>query len=670
MLGRLRDTDLLKRKSMIDCGDEVREREGVTMPDQESEDRMRLQPDGELLFAALPIGIVTLDLACRVTAANPEAQRLLGPRAGHFSAWLASEPRWEARHEDGSTFLPAEHPALTALASGEPFRYAVMGWRDRLQGSLRWFRVQAVPVRQGPQAGLIGVCALFEDITDYRQARIELNEARALAARRAAADEELRRGARYARRLIEVSLDPLVTISPEGKITDVNQATERATGRSREELVGTDFCDYFTEPEQARSGYQQVFLRGQVSDYPLVLRHASGREIEVLYNASVYHDEGGRVLGVFAAARDVTRTNAITRDLERHREHLEELVAQRTSELEAAMHAAQAANLAKSNFLANISHELRTPLNAITGQAYLLQQGGLDERQQEQIRSLQLAARQLLALIDDILDYTRIDSDAPPSARQVFAPAALLGKVIERLQDRAAAKGLWLHVRVEPEVPRWLAGDPVRIGQVLYKLADNGVKFTETGEVELAVMLEARAGDGVRLRFEVRDTGIGLETHEQEGLFDTFRQVDETATRRYGGAGLGLAIARKLVGLMDGRIGVESRKGQGSRFWFSVALGLPEAVPDAQAGTSGPLATCVETPDAGSVAAGGDERQWHELRQRLARMLRESDAASVDLCEQSAGLLQAMLGPRAAGLMQAVQGFDFDAALSELERSP
>jgi PAS domain S-box-containing protein len=146
-------------------------------------------------------------------------------------------------------------------------------------------------------------------------------------------EEEIRAASVYSRNLLEANLDPLVTISPEGKITDVNKASEQATGVPRERLIGKDFCDYFTEPEKARAGYQQVFSQGFVKDYPLTLRHASGKTIDVLYNASVYRNEAGEVEGVFAAARDITERNKLSEELKQHREHLEETVEKRTAAL-------------------------------------------------------------------------------------------------------------------------------------------------------------------------------------------------------------------------------------------------------------------------------------------------------------------------------------------------
>ncbi|MEO0004049.1 MAG: hypothetical protein RLZZ22_1741 [Pseudomonadota bacterium] len=793
------------------------------MPDQMAAACQLEQPDGDLLFDSLPIGIVILNPAGAVMAANPAAESILGPNVQPLRDWLAADPRWEAVHEDESPCLPAEYPARLALETGQVIHHAVMGLRDRQQDRLCWLRTQAVPIRGGADGCLRGVYALFEDITEQRQARIELNAARAAAARReiderllraaqatkmvesereryfrffnsasvlmaiVGADgiyqlvnpavkrmlgyemsefvgrffldlihpddrREVRRIARalhegrtvsdgfvnrglcrdggsrwlawsvvfspqeklfyavarditesrqaeaavraassYVRSLLEASLDPLLAISPQGKITDVNRATEAATGLGREALIGSDFSDYFTDPDKARGGYRLAFEQGQVSDYPLVLRHAGGRETEVLYNASVYRDASERVCGVFAAARDVTRINAIAKDLERHRHHLEELVGQRTRELEAAKLAAEAANQAKGAFFSNISHELRTPMNAIMGLSYLLQQGCLGARQQEQLKALQLASRQLQSLIEDILNYTRVDSGALHTAQQDFELDAVLETIVERLRERIAAKGLRLVVEVAPDVPRRLAGDPVQIGQVLHKLADNAVKFTDAGLVKLAVRREAREvrdARGTWLRFEVSDTGIGLGADDQCHLFESFQQVDAGLTRRYGGTGLGLAIARKLVELMGGRIGVESQKGQGSRFWFSLPLGLadPGRCPCPSAVAATPVVQRPADPawaaPAGEPALAGstdepagnsateprepDRSQWPRLQHRLAQLLREDDAGSIPLCEQHAALLQQMLGARYAPLMQAMRGFDFEAALGQL----
>lgn len=784
------------------------------MPDPIVAVRQLEQPDGDLLFTSLPIGIVILDPAGAIMAANPAAETILGPGVQPLRDWLAADPRWEAMHEDESPFLPAEHPAWLALSTGQIVQHAVMGLRDRQQDRLCWLRLQAVPIRGGAGGALQGVYALFEDITEQRQARIELNAARAAAAQREIderlqqaaqttkmvesereryfrffnsasvlmvivgadgiiklvnpavkrmlgyevadfvgrsylelihpddrlaaqqavqalhecqngsdgfvnrclsqdgssrwlawnavfspqenlfyavarditesrqAEEALRAASNYARSLLEASLDPLVTISPQGKITDVNRATEAATGLGREALIGSDFSDYFTDPDKARSGYEQAFEQGQVSDYPLVLRHAGGRETEVLYNASVYRDELNRICGVFAAARDVTRINAIAKDLARYRDHLEELVGQRTRELEAAKLAAEVADQAKSAFLSNISHELRTPMNVIMGLSYLLQQGCLGVQQQEQLKALQLASRQLQSLIEDILNYTRVDSGALHTAQQDFELDGVLETIAARLRDRVVAKGLELVIEVAPDVPHRLSGDPVQIGQILHKLADNAVKFTETGWVKLAVLREAQDDKGTRLRFEVSDTGIGLDTADQCHLFDSFQQVDDGLTRRYGGTGLGLAIARKLVELMGGKIGVESQKGQGSRFWFSLPLGLanPAGCPTAAAGcaVAQPPADSAWTEPARDPAAAGlpaspvaataalDRPQWQQLHGRLVQLLREDDAGSIPLCEQHGALLQQALGARYAPLMQAVRGFDFEAALGQL----
>ena len=350
----------------------------------------------------------------------------------------------------------------------------------------------------------------------------------------------------YARRLIEASLDPLVTISAEGKITDVNAATEKITGVSRSALIGSDFADYFTEPEQAREGYRRVFLEGSVTDYPLAIRHASGRITDVLYNASVYRDAEGRVLGVFAAARDIT-------------------------ERKKAEEAAVAANRAKSDFLANMSHEIRTPMNAIIGLTHLLRRDSPTAEQVERLAKIDTAATHLLSIINDVLDISKIEASKLELEHVNFSLDTLLDHVRSLISEQARAKGLSVAVDTD-HVPLWLRGDLTRLRQALLNYASNAIKFTEQGGISLCAQLLENGGDDILVRFEVRDTGVGIAPETQEKLFQAFAQGDTSTTRKYGGTGLGLAITRQLAGLMGGEAGMTSTPGEGSCFWFTAWL--------------------------------------------------------------------------------------------------
>lgn len=275
--------------------------------------------------------------------------------------------------------------------------------------------------------------------------------------------DELRAASKYARSLLEASLDPLVTIDAAGKVSDANIAAEEVTGVPRQRLVGTDFSSYFTDPARAEAGYAQVFQAGTVRDYPLTIRHVSGKLTEVLYNAAVYRNESGEVAGVFAAARDVTEANAVAAELDRHRHNLEQLVAERTFELAQAKEAAEAATDAKSAFLAKMSHELRTPMNGIIGMANLLKRGDLSPRQADQLQKLLGASHQLLALINDILDYARLDTAQLKLHEQVFRPGEMVHEIVEALRHGADSKGLTLATRVDDTVPLESFGDALRI---------------------------------------------------------------------------------------------------------------------------------------------------------------------------------------------------------------
>jgi len=237
---------------------------------------------------------------------------------------------------------------------------------------------------------------------------------------------------------------------------------------------------------------------------------------------------------------------------------------------EAAKREAERANRAKTQFLANMSHEIRTPLTGIIGMAELLARARLESREREQVQTITVAARLLLGLLEDLLDIAKIEAGKVTLNETAFDLDALIGSVTATVYPRAAEKGLRLHVNVSPHVPSALRGDPLRLEQVLLNLAGNAVKFTETGYVALRVEHAGAGAARVRLRFEVADSGIGIEASEQARIFEPFAQVDASATRRHGGSGLGTSIARQLVERMGGTMGVASEPGRGSVFWFEL----------------------------------------------------------------------------------------------------
>jgi two-component system sensor histidine kinase/response regulator len=269
----------------------------------------------------------------------------------------------------------------------------------------------------------------------------------------------------------------------------------------------------------------------------------------------------------------VLRTQAQA-EIEALNHDLESRVEERTRELETARQLAEAAAESKSHFLANMSHEIRTPMNAIYGMGHLLQKTPLSSRQQDYVGKMQQAAELLLGIINDILDLSKVESGKLHIDSTEFELDQVLRNVVALIGEKAAAKGLELVFSVAPDVPATLVGDPLRISQILVNFGNNAVKFTEHGVVFLQVGVQSRHEGRVQLRFSVRDTGIGLSEAQQARLFQSFEQADSSITRKYGGTGLGLAISKRLAELMGGRVGVESREGEGALFWFTAQLGL------------------------------------------------------------------------------------------------
>ncbi len=360
-------------------------------------------------------------------------------------------------------------------------------------------------------------------------------------------EQRLRDSQFYTRSLIESNIDALMTTDPLGTITDVNQQMEELTGRGRDELIGSPFKEYFTDPQSAEAGIRLVLQQGRVTDYELTARAKDGKETVVSYNATTFNDQGGKLQGVFAAARDVTE-----------RKRFEQTLQEKNLELENA-------NLAKDRFLASMSHELRTPLNAIigfTGTLLMKLPGPLLAEQEKQLRTIRGSGRLLLSLINDLLDLAKIESGKVEIRFEAIHCQEVLQELTSTLRPIAEAKGLSFEVKL-PETEIVHLTDRRALSQVLINLANNAIKYTDVGHVRLELQ-QHRSNGELRTSVVVEDTGIGIREDDQSKIFQAFQRLD--GGRRSEGTGLGLHLSQKLAELLGGRITFQSEYGKGSRF--------------------------------------------------------------------------------------------------------
>jgi signal transduction histidine kinase/DNA-binding response OmpR family regulator len=399
------------------------------------------------------------------------------------------------------------------------------------------------------------------------------------AARRLRASEATYRG------IFENSVEGIFHLDRSGRLHDANAALARlmghptpaalmaavnGDGRGEAAAAGGLFT-----PAQVEALFAALDRDGQVTGLELQLARADGTPVWIQLNA--WRPGGTRpedAAGLHGLITDITARRQALEELRRHRDHLEEAVRARTAQLGEAMKRAEIANQAKSEFLANMSHEIRTPMNVILGMSRLALQGDLAPQQHNYMQKVHRSAESLLHVINDILDFSKIEAGKLDMEILSFDLANVMDDLANLVGMKAEEKGLELVFDLPPDLPEALLGDPSRLAQVLINLGNNAVKFTQRGEVVVAVRVLARDEASVRLRFEVRDTGIGIAPEEMARLFKPFSQADTSTSRRFGGTGLGLAISHHLVHLMDGELGVDSTPGRGSRFHFTARFGL------------------------------------------------------------------------------------------------
>jgi len=484
----------------------------------------------QAIFSASPYGICVFEER-RFAIASPSFERAFGYAPGEI---LGQSVRvLFASDED---FERVGREVYGAVGKGEAHSYEMH--LRRKDGSMFWCRVSAAALA-GREA-VRGIVALYEDITPRKEA------------------EEALRAANEEQDAIFRSATSGIALIRDRVIQRCNRRLEEMFGYDRGEFVGRPTRVWYTSEEEYAGGGGEVYARlakGKTHRREQLLARRDGGTFWCRLSGRAVDPEDPAKGSVWILD-DVTEERAAAEALREAKRIAEE------------------ATQAKSMFLANMSHEIRTPMNAIIGMSHLALKTELTQRQRDYVSKIHNAGTSLLGIINDILDFSKVEAGKLDVEEHDFRLDDVLDNVSSLVAQKAYDKGLELLFDTAPDVPQALRGDALRLGQVLVNLVNNAIKFTERGQVAVTVRCPERGGGKALLRVEVRDSGIGM-TPEQAGrLFQAFTQADGSTTRKYGGTGLGLAISRRLVELMGGDIGVESAPGEGSRFTFTVRLGL------------------------------------------------------------------------------------------------
>ena len=509
--------------------------------------RERSLRDSQVLYSSLVEG-----LPIAILRKNPQGRFIFANQA---FCRLLKRPLEEVLGKTDFDFYPAD---LAEKYQADDRRVMETGQfleivEENVQnGERKYVQVMKFPVRDA--AGqIVGVQVIFWDITDRRRAEMALEKERLLL-----------------QTLMDQLPHNIYFKDHQSRFIRINRALARYFDLSHPSQAEgkTDF-DFFTpeHAEQALADEQYILATGR----PILNKEEKetwpdGRVTWVSTTKLPLYDADGRIIGTYGISQDITE---------------QKLAAEA---LKAAKEAAEAANQAKSQFLANVSHEIRTPLHALLGLTELVLDGPMDSAQRSYVEMIRDAGENLLMVLNDLLDFSKIEAGRLELENIPFGLRELVGETLKNLAFLAHGKGLDLVWFVAPETPEILLGDPLRVRQILSNLIGNAIKFTDRGEITLQVDCLDRQADSVQLHFQIRDTGVGIPPEKLETIFEMFEQADKSTTRKYGGTGLGLAICSRLVASMDGRLWAESQLGQGSCFHFTARFGLPsqpEACPTA-----------------------------------------------------------------------------------------
>jgi PAS domain S-box-containing protein len=529
---------------------DITQRELAEQALRDSETRLRTIQQGA------QIGIWDWDLRTDTTYRSAECLRLYG-----------LEPEAECSNDYWRSLIhPDDLPRIDAEWNEHIARHETFEVEYRVrQPSGQWRWLLTIGRARYDEAGaVIALSGMNMDIDPRRRA-----------------EEQLRRLSQA----VEQSPVSIVITDLDARIEYVNEAFQRNSGYSLDELLGANprLLQSGRQPPGGYSAMWATLVAGGVWTGELHNRRKDGsRYIETATIAPIRSAEG-QVTHYLGVKLDVTEATRLNEELQSHRHHLEELVARRTAELAEARDHAEAANRSKSDFLANMSHEIRTPLNAITGMTYLMRRGGLSDAQGLRLDKIEAAGHHLIEIINAVLDLSKIEAGRFVLEEGVVDIPGALAKLQSILSDRVRDKTLSLCVHSPADLPP-LIGDATRLQQALLNYATNAVKFTERGGIDVRVIVVSRSASDVLLRFEVQDSGVGIDARALPRLFSAFEQADNSTTRRYGGTGLGLSITKRLAEMMGGTCGVDSTPGVGSTFWFTALLKVSQQPADESAG--------------------------------------------------------------------------------------